>query len=74
MPVHPKKLLHSKWTAVAPVNREKHFLVIGVCLPDDPLAPIEWIDLEAVYTRRVQRIPWQVLADQSQWRQGWQGE
>ncbi|MFM7840374.1 MAG: TIGR02450 family Trp-rich protein, partial [Nitrospira sp.] len=50
MPVHPKKLIGSKWTAVAPVNRETHFLVIGVCSPEDPLSPVEWIDLEAVYT------------------------
>ncbi|MEY4528653.1 MAG: hypothetical protein RL768_2372 [Nitrospirota bacterium] len=71
MPVHPKKLLHSKWTAVAPVDREKHFLVIHVCLPEDPTAPIEWIDLEAVYTKRVERIPWRVLADETRWRQGW---
>lgn len=25
--INPKKLLHSKWTAVSPVNKEKHFLV-----------------------------------------------
>ena len=28
--VSPKKLLHSKWTAVEPRNREKHFLVTRV--------------------------------------------
>jgi hypothetical protein len=26
----PKKLLHSKWTAVEPRNKEKHFLVTKV--------------------------------------------
>lgn len=71
MPVHPKKLLHSKWTAVAPVDREKHFMVTHVYLPEDPAAPIEWIDLEAVYTKRVERIQWQALADETRWRQGW---
>ncbi|NLZ79547.1 MAG: TIGR02450 family Trp-rich protein, partial [Gammaproteobacteria bacterium] len=25
--INPKKLLHSKWTAVSPVNKEKHFMV-----------------------------------------------
>lgn len=71
MPVHPKKLLHSKWTAVAPVDREKHFMVTHVYLPEDPAAPIEWIDLEAVYTKRVERMHWQALADETRWRQGW---
>jgi len=72
MPAHPKKLLHSKWTAVAPINREKHFIVIHVVEPDDPLAPIEWVDLEAIYTKQVQRIRWQTLDDGTQWQQGWQ--
>ncbi|MFM8541614.1 MAG: TIGR02450 family Trp-rich protein [Nitrospira sp.] len=72
MPVHPKKLIGSKWTAVAPVNRETHFLVIGVCSPEDPLSPVEWIDLEAVYTKRVERIQWWALDDPLRWRQGWQ--
>lgn len=25
--INPKKLLHSKWTAVKPENKEKHFMV-----------------------------------------------
>lgn len=25
--INPSKLLNSKWTAVKPINREKHFLV-----------------------------------------------
>ncbi len=25
--INPKKLLNSKWTAVKPVNKEKHFLI-----------------------------------------------
>jgi hypothetical protein len=24
--INPKKLLNSKWTAVTPVNKEKHFM------------------------------------------------
>ena len=29
----PKKLLHSKWTAVVPHNKEKHFIVTQVIVP-----------------------------------------
>jgi tryptophan-rich hypothetical protein len=28
--INPNKLQHSKWTAVQPCNREKHFLVTAV--------------------------------------------
>ena len=28
--INPAKLLHSKWTAVSPVKREKHFMVVEV--------------------------------------------
>ena len=33
-PPSAKKLLLSKWTAVTPVNREKHFLVVKVVEPE----------------------------------------
>ncbi len=29
-PLHPKKLMSSKWTAVQPVARQKHFMVVHV--------------------------------------------
>ena len=69
--LHPGKLLHSKWTAVKPVARQKHFLVTRVILPDPPDTKVEWVELEAVYTRRVRRIAWRELLDEAVWRQGW---
>ena len=33
-PVHPKKLLLTKWTAVQPVARQKHFVVTKVIEPE----------------------------------------
>ena len=33
-PVHPKKLLLTKWTAVRPVARQKHFVVTKVIEPE----------------------------------------
>ena len=32
----PRKLLLSKWTAVTPRNKEKHFFVIRVTEPEPP--------------------------------------
>ncbi|MFY8117961.1 MAG: TIGR02450 family Trp-rich protein [Roseateles sp.] len=69
--VHPKKLLLSKWTAAQPQSREKHFLVTALLLPESPEDPLEWVELEAVHSRRSQRIRWRELRDSTRWRQGW---
>ena len=69
--LQPGKLLLSKWTAVAPTNREKHFLVTKVIVPEIPGAPIEWVDLEAVHSGRSRRLAWRELADPGCWIQGW---
>ncbi|HEY0562743.1 MAG TPA: TIGR02450 family Trp-rich protein [Methylophilus sp.] len=73
--LNPKKLLHSKWTAVHPSNKEKHFMVTKVIKPAQAQAmlqeKIEWVELEAVYTQRVQLVRWQTLMDSSVWVQGW---
>jgi tryptophan-rich hypothetical protein len=69
--LHPKKLLHSKWTAVSSKNKQKHFLVKALVEPAAPCGPIEWVELEAVLSRRVERLRWRDLKDSSAWRQGW---
>jgi tryptophan-rich hypothetical protein len=70
-PLHPKKLLLTKWTAVKPLAKNKHFLVSKVILPEPPATAIEWVELEAVYSKAVTRIDWQQLRDPLLWRQGW---
>ncbi|MDC7712755.1 TIGR02450 family Trp-rich protein [Vogesella sp. LYT5W] len=67
----PKKLLHSKWTALAPRDREKHFLVVAV--EHDPLDAqrVTTITLEAVLSRRHYTLPWRALADAAHWQRGW---
>lgn len=70
-PLNPKKLLLSKWTAVKPVAKQKHFLVSQVIQPADPTAPIERVEIEAVFTKATQVIAWRDLQDDSVWRQGW---
>lgn len=67
----PKKLLLSKWTAVQPVNREKHFVVVRVIEPDPPAVRIEHVELEAVHSRRLLQLHWRDLTDPRVWRQGW---
>ncbi len=69
--LNPRKLRHSKWTAVSPQNRQKHFLVTAVIEPAVPGDAIEWVDLEAVHSRRVRRMQWRELTDSSVWLQGW---
>jgi tryptophan-rich hypothetical protein len=67
----PKKLLHTKWTAMTPRNKEKHFLVTKVVEPLSPGSPVVSIEIEAVHSKRVQVIAWRELKNALQWRRGW---
>ena len=68
-PINPRKLLQSKWTAVEPRRREKHFLVTEVHV-DEAGVP-QTCTLEAIYSGRERLLPWRELKDASQWRMGW---
>ena len=70
-PLNPKKLLLTKWTAVKPVAKQKHFLVSKVVQPELPTEPIEMVEIEAVFSKAIQVIPWRDLQDDSVWQQGW---
>ena len=70
-PLSPKKLLHSKWTAVTPVRQEKHFMVTLVVEPTPPATRIDHVQLEAVHSKRTETLPWRDLTDATRWRQGW---
>lgn len=70
-PVSSKKLLLSKWSAVTPQNKEKHFLVVAVIQPEIPGAPVTEVDLEAALTGRIQRIAWRELKNATKWKRGW---
>jgi tryptophan-rich hypothetical protein len=67
--IQPKKLLHSKWTAAEPRDRQKHFLVTKV-LVDEEGVPQTCV-LEAVHSRREFELPWRALEDEQRWRIGW---
>lgn len=68
--INPKKLLHSKWTAVSPANKEKHFLVTE--LKFDEAGDVVHCLLEAVISNREIPIDWHELKNSAHWRQGWQ--
>jgi tryptophan-rich hypothetical protein len=70
-PLSPKKLLLTKWTAVTPRHKEKHFVVIRVVLPEPPEVRIEQVELEAVHSKRTMLLHWRDLTDGAVWRQGW---
>lgn len=67
----PRKLLLSKWTAAAPQRKEKHFIVTKLIEPETPSAPLEFVELEAVLSRRSVVLPWRDLTDTGKWAQGW---
>ena len=70
-PLNPKKLLLTKWTAVKPIAKQKHFLVSRVIEPDLPTDPVVSVEIEAVFSKATQVIAWRELQDNSVWRQGW---
>jgi tryptophan-rich hypothetical protein len=69
-PVNRNKLPGSKWTAVRPVNREKHFVVVD-WVRDDAGEPTDDVLLEAILTNSVRTIHWRELGDCGSWRIGW---
>ena len=70
-PLNPKKLLLTKWTAVKPNAKQKHFLVSRVIQAEQPTDPIELVEIEAVFSKATRIINWRELQDASVWRQGW---
>jgi tryptophan-rich hypothetical protein len=45
--------------------------VTKLILPALPDTPIEFIELEAVHSKRSQLLPWQQLNNTNKWLQGW---
>ncbi|MGB5540926.1 MAG: TIGR02450 family Trp-rich protein [Gammaproteobacteria bacterium] len=67
--INPKKLLNSKWTAVVPAQKEKHFIVTEVEF--DEHGSVIFCLIEAVISRHTYPIKWQDLKDMNQWIHGW---
>ena len=67
--INPSKLLLSKWTAAYPQNREKHFLVTELFRDEE--GTVLDVELQAVLTKRNQRLSWQTLKNSDAWLTGW---
>lgn len=61
--INPKKLLNSKWTAVIPTNKEKHFMVTGVEFDEEGVVVL--CEIEAIMSKRSTPINWRDLEDLS---------
>ena len=60
------KILNSKWTALEPANRERHFLVIRIADHKE-----RTLKLECVVTKSVQIVAYVELAQSGRFRSGW---
>ncbi|AKV10699.1 hypothetical protein B723_31550 [Pseudomonas fluorescens NCIMB 11764] len=67
--INPSKLLLSKWTAAQPQNREKHFLVTELFRDEE--GTVLDVELQAVLTKRSERLDWQTLKNSDTWILGW---
>ena len=67
--INPAKLRLSKWTAVTPRNKEKHFLVTK--LNEDELGTVLTCTLEAVISHKEYECDWKELKDNTRWLAGW---
>ncbi|WP_417441364.1 TIGR02450 family Trp-rich protein [Idiomarina sp.] len=67
--INPAKLRNSKWTAVEPLNREKHFLVSEVEYDED--GSVISCKIESVLSRNEYSINWLELKSEEKWIQGW---
>lgn len=67
--INPVKLLNSKWTAVQPMNREKHFLVSDVEFSED--GTVSLCKIEAILFKAEYVIDWHELKNNDKWLMGW---
>ncbi|WP_133470766.1 TIGR02450 family Trp-rich protein [Paraglaciecola marina] len=69
MNLNPRKLLNSKWTAVKPRNKEKHFLITEVEFDEN--GNLIHCLIEAILSKRSESIDWTQLKNREVWLQGW---
>ncbi|MEI8237655.1 MAG: TIGR02450 family Trp-rich protein [Methylococcaceae bacterium] len=68
--INPSKLLLSKWTALHPTKKRRHFIVTKLILsPDNEI--IIGCELEAVIDKSIAEIDWKQLKEASSWQMGW---
>ncbi|MFT4824188.1 MAG: tryptophan-rich hypothetical protein [Halioglobus sp.] len=67
--ISPEKLLNSKWTAVVPVMKEKHFMVTEMEFDEE--GSVIACSIEAVMSKRTTLIDWRDLKNDGNWVHGW---
>ncbi len=67
--INPRKLLNSKWTAVTPVRKEKHFMVTEVEFDEEGIVTL--CSIESLISKRSIPINWHDLTNENNWIQGW---
>ena len=67
--INPNKLLLSKWTAVEPKQKERHFMVTKLIRAEN--TDIIACELEAVINHHLYEIDWHELKESSCWLMGW---
>ena len=69
--INHKKLLNTKWTAINPQNKEKHFIVTKVEVSENDPQKIISITMTACMTNKNYQKDYQELNDTNKWKQGW---
>ena len=64
-----KKLLHSKWTKVESLHKEKHFIVTEIKFNEN--GEVNQCIIEAVISKKSKNINWTELKNNKIWLQGW---
>ena len=59
----------SKWTAVKPQKKERHFIVTKLIYDENQI--LISCELEAVISQRIYQMDWQELKDSTCWQMGW---
>ncbi len=67
--INPKKILLSKWTALQPKNKERHFIVTELIRDEQEI--IIACEIQAVINKNTYQIDWRALKDESCWLMGW---
>ncbi len=67
--LNPNKLLLSKWTAVQPQHKERHFIVSKLLRSETDV--VIACELEAVINHKIYVIDWKQLKDSACWQMGW---
>jgi tryptophan-rich hypothetical protein len=67
--INPRKLLNSKWTAVTPRRKEKHFMVTEVVFDEEGIVTL--CSIESLISKRSVPIKWRDLQNDINWVQGW---